>query len=92
MTLEEARALELSEKLVSQTEHKSADSETNAMFKKKEKARNFKHPVPQEKRRTVKCRNCGLDYPHKNSKCPAEGKTCNLKICKKKKHFASVLC
>ena len=32
--------------------------------------------------KTVKCRNYGLDYPHKDSKCPAEGKTCNF--CMKK--------
>ena len=83
--IKEARALELSEKHASQIEHKSA--ETNAMFKKKTKFRNFKQPIPQEKRKTVKCRNCGLDYPHKDSKCPVEGKTCNF--CKKKNHFAS---
>ena len=76
--IKEARALELSEK-TSQIEHKSAET---TMFKKKKKARNIKQHVPQKKIKTVKCRNCGLDYPHKDSKCPAEGKTCNF--CKKK--------
>ena len=63
--IKEARALELSEKHASQIEQKSA--ETNPMFRKKKKVRNFKQPVPQKKRKTVNCRNCGLVYPHEDS-------------------------
>ena len=59
--IKKARAQELSDKHASQIEHKSADSETNAMFKNKKKASNFTQPIPQEKRENVKCRNCGLD-------------------------------
>ena len=32
------------------------------------------------------CRNCGYEFPHTKSPCPAKGKTCNL--CKKLNHSA----
>ena len=35
-----------------------------------------------------KCYNCGGSYPHKNSDCPAKGKTCNK--CGKANHFAKI--
>ena len=35
-----------------------------------------------------KCYNCGGSYPHKNSDCPAKGKTCNN--CGKANHFAKI--
>ena len=34
------------------------------------------------------CRNCGGQYPHEDSPCPAKGKPCHF--CKKMNHFASV--
>ena len=82
-----ARALELSESQASQIENSTA--ETNAMTKRKYKPRKQQEQfVNIEKHRNIKCRNCGKDYPHKNSKCPAEGKLCNY--CHKKNHFESV--
>ena len=38
--------------------------------------------------RTVKCHNCGGDFPHKQGPCPAKGKFCAY--CKKQNHFVSV--
>ncbi|XP_045162004.2 uncharacterized protein LOC123526819 [Mercenaria mercenaria] len=38
-------------------------------------------------RSSQKCRNCGGEYPHRNS-CPAKGKLCNY--CKKPNHFMKV--
>ena len=85
-----ARALEISETQASQIE--SSSSETNAVTRRRFRPRNQQQqqqqPVKMEKRKNTKCRNCGKDYPHKNSKCPAEGKSCNF--CHKKNHFESV--
>ena len=84
-----AIALEISETQASQIE--SSSSETNAVTRRRFRPRNYQQqqqPVKMEKRKNTKCRNCGKDYPHKNSKCPAEGKSCNF--CHKKNHFESV--
>jgi hypothetical protein len=35
-----------------------------------------------------KCGRCGYEYPHKDNRCPADGKTC--KTCGKPNHFSSV--
>ena len=45
---------------------------------------NFHQPTQQRK----KCGRCGYDYPHKDNKCPADGKTCST--CNKLNHFAKV--
>lgn len=82
-----ARALELSESQASQIENSTA--ETNAVTRRKYKPRKQQQQfVKMEKHRNTKCRNCGNEYPHKNAKCPAEGKLCNY--CHKKNHFESV--
>ena len=45
-------------------------------------------PKQAENKRTVKCRNCGGNFPHKNGPCPAKGRTCNY--CKKQNNFVVV--
>ena len=40
----------------------------------------------QEAASKKKCGKCGYDYPHKDNRCPADGKTCSS--CKRPGHFA----
>lgn len=40
----------------------------------------------QESSNKKKCGKCGYEYPHKDNRCPADGKTCSL--CKRPNHFA----
>lgn len=43
---------------------------------------------PVDIKKSVQCRNCGGNFPHKNGPCPAKGKFCNY--CKKQNHFVVV--
>ncbi|XP_053381714.1 uncharacterized protein LOC128549223 [Mercenaria mercenaria] len=84
--IQEARALELSDKHASEIEHGTSESANNVTKRKftPKKITANKQNVKQKQR---KCRNCGFEYPHK-TKCPAQAKECLY--CHKKKHFESV--
>jgi len=82
MTLQQllvlARSIEVSIKQAIEMEERidtTSSHVTKTISKKKEKSNKT-------------CFRCGYEYPHKNNKCPAEGKTCAK--CKKVNHFASV--
>ena len=45
-------------------------------------------PKQAENKRTVKCRNCGGNFSHKNGPYPVKSKTCNY--CKKQNHCVVV--
>ncbi|XP_053383702.1 uncharacterized protein LOC128549937 [Mercenaria mercenaria] len=83
--IQEARALELSDKHASEIEHGTGESE-NKVTKRKFKPKKIT-PNNRNKQKQRKCRNCGFEYTHK-TKCPAQGKECLY--CHKKNHFESV--
>ena len=81
----EARSLELSE-----AQAKQIEGESVAPVYKVQKHRSYQRK-PQQKERSSgqssnKCFNCGGNYPHNDTPCPAKGKTCSY--CKKLNHFA----
>ncbi|XP_053380302.1 uncharacterized protein K02A2.6-like [Mercenaria mercenaria] len=84
--IQEARALELSDKHASEIEHGTSES-ANKVTKRKFTPKKITANKPNVKQKQRKCRNCGFEYPHK-TKCPAQGKECLY--CHKKNHFESV--
>lgn len=48
--------------------------------------RKFGDQESANKKKSGKCGKCGYEYPHKDNKCPAEGKACSQ--CKRTGHFA----
>ena len=86
--IKEARALELSEKHVSQIEHKSADSEKIAMFKRRRKLVTLNNPYHGKRGKLLNVDIVGWIILIKTLNAQRKVKTCNF--CKKKNHFASV--
>ena len=89
-----ARAMEFSDKQASEIEqHTEA---TNAVQGQRRRSRKSGPRTKSQKKfsdkqmtgRKQTCRNCGGQFPHKGSPCPAKDKSCHY--CKKMNHFASV--
>ena len=91
-----ARTMELANNQAKEMENgHSSDlsfEETNNVksqkIKKRTERQNKHYQNSNAAQRTVKCRNCGGDFPHKQGPCPAKGKFCAY--CKKQNHFVSV--
>ena len=84
----EARSLELSE-----AQAKQIEGESVAPVYKVQKHRSYQRK-PQQKERSSgqpsnKCFNCGGNYPHDDTPCPAKGKTPSY--CKKTEPFCKIL-
>ena len=90
--LDFARSIDLSEYQASHMENSSVPVETvNHAYQDKACRGKAKYKPQQRGSNTGnstnnKCRNCGLDYPHRDKPCPAKGKQC--KSCQKLNHYA----
>lgn len=88
-----ARAMEFSDKQASEIEQTENTNAIRSYKRRSKKTGNrmknkFKYSDKDTKVKKQTCRNCGGQYPHTDSPCPAKGKLCHA--CKKLNHFASV--
>lgn len=93
-----ARTMELANSQSKEMENGHSNDLQYEQANKVKTQKNRRKPVQQNKvqqnhsnthqNKTVKCRNCGGDFPHRHGSCPAKGKTCAY--CKKRDHFVSV--
>ena len=89
--LDFARTADIAEKqaaLIENVNHlhiNNADDDTHQHVNYIKPKNQYKTKEKQNKSLNNTCRNCGREYPHVKSPCPAAGKTCNS--CQKVGHF-----
>ena len=92
-----ASAMEGPDKTVNQVSHKTRGRSNRGKIRGRGSVSGrqlYANQIPERGRKDTPmsrgqpntCRNCGYEYPHKTSTCPAKGKTCNF--CKKVNHFS----